>query len=103
MVECVHFSRRRVVPRQPGRRVRRDLLGKRRDGQQIGEGIHAVEPARIDEAHEQVAGLGAKERLVAEAVLAIEDRHFQGLLAAVIIQRRAGLTEERGQSAAPNV
>ena len=69
----------------------------RRDGQQIGEGIHAVEPARIDEAHEQVAGLGAKERLLAEAVLAMEDRHFQGLLAAVIIQRRAGLTEEQGQ------
>jgi hypothetical protein len=39
----------------------------------------------MDEAHEQVAGLGAKERLVvAEAVFAMEDRHFQGLLAAVM-------------------
>jgi hypothetical protein len=58
----------------------------------------------VDQTHEHVADPGAIKRLVAGAVLAMHDRHLEGLLAAVVVQRRAGSAKERAASASwPNV
>ena len=65
-----------IIPGQPVRRVRFDLVWVSGNGHQILEGIDCIEPAGMDEAHEQVAGLGAVEGLVAEAVFAVENGHF---------------------------
>ncbi len=89
--------RLRIIPRQPVRGPRLHLLGVVRQGQQIGEGIDPIEPAGVDQTHEHVADPGAIKRLVAEAVLAMHDRHFERLLAAVVVQRSAGLAEEQRQ------
>lgn len=60
----------RIIPRQPGRRLRLHLFGVVRLGQRISEGVDPIEPAGVDEAHEQVASLAAKERLVVQWTLA---------------------------------
>jgi len=77
--------------------VRLHLRGVRRDGQQIGKGIDPVEPAGIDQAHEQVADPGTFDGFVAEAVFAMQDGHFQGSLAGIVVQGRAGLAQEQRQ------
>ena len=47
-----------------------------------GRGSRGIEPTGVDEAHEQVAGLGGIERLVAGAVFAMGDHHFESLFTA---------------------
>ena len=47
--------------------------------QQAGEGLYAIRPAGVDEAHEKVTGSDAIERLEAEVFFATEDRHLEGV------------------------
>ena len=78
MVECGRCVRIRVIPRQLGRRLQLHLFGVVRLGQRISEGVDPIEPAGVDEVREQVAGLGAKERLVAQWILA-ESKSVRGI------------------------
>jgi hypothetical protein len=72
-----------------------------RDIWTIGEGVHAIQPTGVDEVHEQVPCPGAVERLVAQGVFAMEDRHLEclvRLLRTVVVPRSAGLAQEQGRA-----
>jgi hypothetical protein len=72
-----------------------------RDIWTIGDGVHAIPPTGVDEVHEQVPCPGAVERLVAQAVFAMEDRHLEWLvrlLRTVVVPRSAGLAYEQGRA-----
>jgi hypothetical protein len=47
-----------VIPRHPRRRMLRQLLGVFLQGDEIVEGIDAVQFASVDQAHKQIAHLG---------------------------------------------
>ena len=70
----------RIIPRQPGLGDQLHRLGVNRKGQQIFEGIDPVddpvEPAGVDETHEQIARPGSVEGLVAETVFAVQEGHL---------------------------
>ena len=55
---------------------------------QLGQVIERVGPAqfaRVDQAHEQVADVGAVGRLVEQRVLAVQDGLLQGALAQIVM------------------
>ena len=67
---------------------------------QLGEVVERIGPAEfagVDQAHVQVADVGAVLRFVKQRILAVEDRLFQCPLADVIVQRRTGLLQEQRQ------
>ena len=64
---------------------------------QVVEGIHVVELAGVDEAHEQVTDVGAVEGLVEQRVLSMKDCSLQNLFADVVVQGGSGLTQEERQ------
>ncbi len=81
---------------RPGR-----LITTSRDIWTIGEGVHAIQPTGVDEVHEQVPCPRAVERLVAQAVFAMEDRHpacLLRLLRTIVAPRSAGLAQEQGRA-----
>ena len=51
----------------------------------------------MDQAHEQVTDLGTVSGFIKQGILAVQDSLFQGLLAEIVVQGRAGHSEEKGQ------
>jgi hypothetical protein len=54
------------------------------EGVEVIEGIAPVELAGVDEAHQEVADLGAPLGFAGKGVLAVEDSHLQRALANVM-------------------
>ena len=54
------------------------------------ERVGAAQLAGVDQAHEQVAHLGAVQRLIKQRILAMQDRAFQRPLTDIVIERSAG-------------
>ena len=52
----------------------------------VEEGIGPVEPASMNQAHEDVPDIGPMLGLEKVAVLAVEDGFFEGLFANIVIQ-----------------
>ena len=90
-------KRRLVVPWQPRGGVVGDLdvVALQRD--QVFKRILAVELGGVDQAHEDVADMGAVLRLEEHGVLAVQDGLLQCPLADIVIQRSSGHTQEQGQ------
>ena len=64
---------------------------------QVIEGIGPAELAGVNEAHEDVAHVGAVARLVEQGVLAVQDGLLQSTFADVVVQRSPGLAQEECQ------
>ena len=77
-----------IIPRHPLGRIPRHLLGVSLELGQVVEWVDSVELASVDEAHKQVAHLGAVHGLVEEGVLPVEDRFFQRAFAQAVGEGR---------------
>jgi len=75
----------------------RQLLGVFLQLAEVLEGIDAVQFARVDQAHEQIAHLGAVLGLIEQTIFSVQNAFLQGSLDEVGIQRRAGFAEEQRQ------
>ncbi len=64
---------------------------------EVVEGVHLVQPAGVDQCHEQIAHVGAVHGPVEQGILAMENRLLQGPLADIVVQGRARVPEEQGQ------
>jgi len=64
---------------------------------QVIEGVGPAQFAGVDQAHEQVADVGAVGRLVEQRVLAVQDGPLQGAFAQIVIQGRPGHSQEQRQ------
>ena len=64
---------------------------------QIIEGIGPIEFAGVNQAHENVADVGAVVGLVKQGIPPVSDGLFQRPLADVIVQRRSGYAQEERQ------
>src|SRR5438094_8042326 len=62
---------------------------------QVIERISGAELARIDEAHEDVADVGAIRGLIEQRVLSMQDRFFQSTFAEVVVQRRSSFPQKQ--------
>ena len=61
---------------------------------EVRERIDAVQFARVNDAHKEVAGAGAIQRLVEEGALAMQDGLFQGAFDDIVVEGRSGDLEE---------
>ena len=52
----------------------------------------------MDQAHEQIADLGAVQRAIEESIFAMQYRAFEGAFADIVVQWCAGFLQKRGQS-----
>ena len=62
-------------------------------GDQVLEGVATTELSRVNEAHENVAGVSAVERLVEGRVFAVKYRFLQRALTDVVVEGCASLTK----------
>ena len=51
----------------------------------------------MDQAHKQVANIGAIDRAIEQSIFPVQDRLLQRPLANIVIQRRAGLSQKQRQ------
>ncbi len=77
---CEPRQRLAVIPGHPLRWVGRQLPGMPLQLGEVVEGIGSIQLAGVDQAHEQVTGLGAVQRFVEERILAVQNRFLQGTL-----------------------
>lgn len=84
-----------IVPREPCLGNQFDCLGAGRNGQEIVERIDPIEPAGVDQTHEQIPGPGSVEGLVTETIFAVHNGHLESPFADVVVQRSSGLAQEQ--------
>jgi hypothetical protein len=86
-----------VFPREPLGWVCFHRGGMTLENGQVIERVDPVEPAGVDQAHEEVTHPGSVLRFVTEGVFSVEDRHLQGPFADVVGEGRSGHAQEQGQ------
>ncbi len=86
-----------VIPGEPLFRVFEQLRGVFLQGRQVVERVDPVEPAGMNETHEQVPDVGPVFGPEKEGVLAMKNGLFEGLLAEVIVQRGPRNPQKQGQ------
>jgi len=70
------------------------FLGVALEFVEIIQWIGSAKSAGVDQAHEHIAQSGTVLSLVAHRVFPVENGHFEGAFADVVIQGRAGLPQE---------
>ena len=68
----------------------------RREQAQVSKGVGSVEPAGMDEAHEEIADPSSVLGFVTEGVFSVEDGHLQGPFADVVGEGRSSHAQEQG-------
>ena len=86
-----------VVPGEPVFGGGADPGGVLLEGGEVVEGVGFAESASVDDGHEDVADSCAVFGFIEEGVLAVEDGHFEGSFADVVVERGAGLAQEEGE------
>ena len=86
-----------VVPRKPVLGIFENFRGVLLKLREVVEGIGAREFARMNQAHVEVADVGAVFCFIHEAVFAMEYRFFEGSFGDIVIKRGAGFSEKQGQ------
>src|SRR5215469_8804403 len=86
-----------VIPRHPDRRLLGHMAGVLLQGDPIAERGNAVQLASVDQAHEQVADLGAVLRSEKECIFPVQNRLFERPLDQRVIQRSPRLTKKQRQ------
>lgn len=76
------------VPGHPLRRIGHHFGDVPLQFGEVVERVGAIEITSVDQAHEEIAHLGAIERAVKQCILAMEHRAFQHLFAEIVIQER---------------
>jgi len=64
----------------------------------VVERVGIAQATGVDQTHEQVARLGAVQRLIEQRILPMKYGPLQSLLAEVVIQRCSRMMQERSQS-----
>jgi hypothetical protein len=72
-----------VIPGHPGGWVVGGCLVVAEERDQVGEGLYTAKFGRVDEAHEDVAHVGAVLRLEEVRILPVQNRLFQNSFANV--------------------
>ena len=84
-----------VVPRHPRCRILGQLGGVFLQLGEVVEGIGVVQFASMNEAHVEVAHLGAVLGLIEQTILAMQNGLLQGPLTNVVVERGARFAQEQ--------
>jgi len=72
-------------------------MGVSLKGHEVVEGVDLRQTASLDDAHEEIANVGAVEGAVEQTIFAMPYGHLQGSFDRVVIEWRPGDLQEQGR------